>query len=286
MDVIRGYKQTEQGGSIEAFTSAERGELSVVVDAIQAQTGRTIGGLLETLELEDVYLDRVNNSLSEAMYRVVGGDSIATDLDIMLLGNLLDELAQLRGSDSVKVHLSVFDAMRAASNHAHLPEGLSAQNLTWIWEIGRYVGRVIQRKTDARTAPLSIPSSLGIASFQNKIIVDMLGEDHDLTIPKPDRNMKEDYLQVGLPERLASAFGNVFMEYFYEINDDVTHQFNCNLREAVIRPYHLAHDFGNDFRPEITFRELAASHPLSNEELHSYLEYISRPSDIIYLDDK
>lgn len=288
MDLIPGGK----GGDRElreGLMSPERGEIHEVIGAIEDQTGQSVEGILQVLNVEGHYMYRVRDSLSRAAYRITAGESIATDLDLNFGGNLVDQLAELRGIDCVKIHLSVFDAMKETASRHAIPEGVTPQQLTWTWEIGRYVGRTLQRHVDSHIAPLSIPGHLGIINFFEKSATDLIGDGIDFKFPET-QDIKlgavEDYRQVGLPERLASALGDVFVQYFHGVTPEFLEAFDTRLREAVIKPVVLADDFGTEFRPEVSYRELAASHPLSNEELQNYLEYISEPSDTIYLHDR
>ena len=288
MDLIPGGKG-ENREMREGFMSPERGDIHEVLAAIESQTGQSIEGLFQVLNVEGHYIHRVRDSLSRAAYRVTGGESIATDLDLNFSGNLVDQLAELRGVDCVKIHLSVFDAMKETAARHAVPDGVTPQQLTWTWEIGRYVGRTLQRHVDAHIAPLSIPSHLGIINFFEKSATDLIGDGKEFKFPEA-QNIKpgavEDYRQVGLPERLASALGDVFMQYFHNVSPEFLEAFDARLREAVVKPVMLADAFRTEFRPEVSYRELAASHPLSNEELYDYLEYISEPSDTIYLHDR
>lgn len=272
----------------ESFISAERGELTTVLEAIEDQTGKTVHGILNLLNIEDHYVDKVQGSINRAVYRVADVASVATDLDILLTGNLIDQLAQLRGVDCVKVHLSVFEAMVETAEKHQLPEGVSPRHVTWAWEVGRFAGRTLQRNVDAHIAPLSIPRNLGMQSFFEKIVINLFGENNRGSLPKNEEVSQEaieDYRHNGLPERLASAMGNVFAEYFYGVSPMFLAAFEDKLREKVLHPYSLAQDFGNEFRPDMSYKELSATHPLSHKELQFYLEYISRASDTIYIHD-
>lgn len=288
MDLIPGGKGANREMH-EKFMSPERGDIHEVIGAIENQTGQSVDDLLKILDIEEHYIFRVRESLSRAAYRVTAGESIATDLDLNFGGNLVDQLAELRGVDCVKIHLSVFDAMKEAASRHAIPEGVTPQQLTWTWEIGRYVGRTLQRSVDAYIAPLSIPSHLGIINFFEKSAIDLVGDSRDFKLPA-EKDIKigavQDYRQVGLPERLASALGGVFLQHFHGVSSEFQEAFEVCLREAVVKPVILAEDFGTEFRPEMSYRELAASHPLSNEELQNYLEYICEPSDTIYLHDR
>lgn len=288
MDLIPGGKG-ENRDIHEKFMSPERGNIHEVIGAIENQTGQSVEGLLKLLDIEGHYIHRVQESLERAAYRITAGESVATDLDLNFSGNLVDQLAELRGVDCVKIHLSVFDAMKEAASHKAIPEGVSPQQLTWTWEIGRYVGRTLQRNVDAHIAPLSIPGHLGIINFFEKSATDLIGDGKAFRLPE-EQDIKpgavQDYRQVGLPERLASALGGVFLQHFHGVSPEFQKAFEVCLREAVIKPVILAEDFGTEFRPEMSYRELAASHPLNNEELQNYLEYICEPSDTIYLHDR
>lgn len=287
MELVPGGKDPRQELH-EGHLARGRGELRDIVAATESQSGRTVAGLLEQLNIEDHYQHRVEESLARAAYRIGQGESIATDLDLNFQGNLADQLAELRGIDNVKVHLSVFEAM-CKTPEAQGMDLDTLRHMTWTWEIGRYAGRTLQRHVDAHIAPLSIPGNLGILNFFEKVAVDLFGDRYDFSFPAY-KDIKsaaiQDYRQNAFPERLASAFGNIFIQHFHDVDEDFTRSFGHQLRDAVVRPYNLAEDFGTDFRPEVSYYELAASHPLSDDELGKYLEYISEPSDTIYLHDR
>lgn len=288
MDIIRGGKREGYETLKPLVISAERGELNPVIEGIVAQSNRPVEGLLDGLGIEDRHKVWIREGFDRAAYRVTDTESVATDLDIVLQGELIDQLAELRGVDSVKIHLSIFDVADSVAKRVLLPENVSPQKFTWAYELGRYAGSVLHRSATASISPLSIPPKLGMHTFFKKVADDIYGEDHGITLLPEDQvaaSAVEDYRQNGLPERLSSAMGKLFAIYFYDINEDFLVEFDQSLRNKVIHPYSLALDFGTDYRPYISYGELAASHPFNQEEMGKYLEYISEPSDTIYLQD-
>jgi hypothetical protein len=289
MELIRGGQPEHRYGREPLFVTAANGNLIDVVDSLESKLG-TVRGALDRLNIDEFHMDWITDGMNRAQYRVVAGESIATDLEIVFNGNLRDQLAEARGADSVKVHLSIFESFAETAKNIELPEGATPQWLTWTWEMGRYAGKLLHRRTAISLAPLGVPPRLGMQEFMSRLGNDIYGEDINVVDIKhsdvSDRAV-DDYFTSGLPERLASAMGNYFISHFYGVSEQFLEKFNGHIRESAIRPFVLAQEFGNEYRPDLSYRELAASHPLSLEEFANYLEYTtSVGSDTIYLQDR
>jgi len=242
----------------------------------------SVAELLPTLEANDFHLpaafdvlgidtvigDKVIDRMQTGIFRVIDGESLASDLEVTLPANLVDQRALYQGRDVCKVHFNLLNSFDGVFRKTKQDEAIKQQ--VWLWEIGRYAGRLLHKEIVFKQYPIGFPPTFASTEFWHNLSDELL-PDRPFPETLPDESHME-HLNIALPERVASTFAKHMLVGSGNATEEQMDQLFFNLHTRALRPVRNAREFGANIG-EVSLEEVGATTPLSNEEFKAYLEY-------------
>ena len=218
--------------------------------------------------------------MGTGLFRVVEGESLATDMEVAVPGNLVDHKAALQGIDVVKVHFNLINSFENVFSKTKSPEEI--KTLVWLWELGRYAGLQLHRQVVFKQYPIGFPRNFKGAEFWKQLSTDLF-PDRQL----PDQITDEafiDHFSIALPERIASTVASCMLIHSGQATADQLKHLNSNLRLRALRPVRNAQEFGITSGTTSLY-EFGSVSPLNLSDFLEYLEYVKDTTNLEFLRD-
>ncbi len=276
----------------------EHGQIDSAIERLQTKYDFNVFGLLRDYDIDGDVVDAVEARALPAQYRIVEGDSVATDRDVVVPNDLVGQVMETRGVDEVRIHRNLLTFFRSVFETAK--QGQRVEMLA-AWEVGRFVGLLLNDEMRLRQNRLPFVGFRAL-EFSKLVYEEVSGHKFTAEEITPEAQ-RQHYLHV-LPERVASSVGMAVLIDSGMAEEKPVIGLVKKMREHALQPVYNAMEFqvGRDNQEVINLQsgqvpsdtseisdmplslpELGAIFPLDSRGLKAYCEYLKDTDKVSFL---